>query len=134
MVAVHTGSLAGGGVGQTVLGAHGTATAVPPLHEVVVWLWQTMPWPQSVAQVCALTSLGMARTATRAMIHKRGFVGVMVASFDRVECFHSLAQHATYQLAGRSKQADFLQFQVLVIQNSDGPRIKKSPCSKRDMK
>jgi hypothetical protein len=84
VVAVQTGSLAGGGVGQTVSRAHGTATAVSPLHEVVLWLWQTMPRPQSLtlAQVCALARPGTASTAIKAVIHKLGIVGVMVASLD----------------------------------------------------
>jgi len=47
VVSVQTGSVAGGAVVQTVLGSHLTATAVPPLHVVVVSLWQTMAWPQS---------------------------------------------------------------------------------------
>jgi hypothetical protein len=87
VVVVQIGSLAGGGVGQTVSGAHGPVTAVPPLHEVVVWLWQTMPRPQSLAlpQVCALACPVMASTAIKAVIHKLGFVGVMVVSFDRVD-------------------------------------------------
>ena len=48
VVSVQTGAVAGGVV-QTVLGAHFTATVVPPLQVVVVSLWQTMAWPQSAA-------------------------------------------------------------------------------------
>ena len=122
------------------MGAHFTATAVPPLHVVVVSLWQTMAWPQSVsvwqgagrqvrevaggvvvgrqaapgghavvgvgvavlawqvrpcaqslllAQVCALANPGMARTVTRAVIHRSCFVGVMTFPLTRVGRFHS---------------------------------------------
>jgi len=48
-VVVQTGAVAGGGESQTVLGSHLTATASPPLHAVLVWLWQTIPWPQSAS-------------------------------------------------------------------------------------
>jgi hypothetical protein len=48
-VSVQTGA-AGGGVGShTVLGSHLTATVAPPLHTVLVWLWQSIPWPQSAS-------------------------------------------------------------------------------------
>lgn len=48
-MSVQTGAVVGGVESQTVLGSHLTVDALPPLHVVVVWLWQTILWPQSAS-------------------------------------------------------------------------------------
>ena len=69
----------GGVVGQSVP----TAQAMAGIA-VTMLAWQVRPCAQSLllAQVCARASPGIERTVARAAMHKSGFVGVMICSFD----------------------------------------------------